>query len=852
MSKALLSALIAAAFVASAPAGAAVPRELLFGPEVVPNVPSVSELATNVEKTAAKALKAQRKLALKTKKLDPDSIEKPAVVVSVAASQVKTSNAVPVIAQTKELTPTALQATTQPLAKPAQLAQVTATSKVVPATLPPVTNIKEKAALAGVVGASVLSISPSMKAPAAPIKAVAALVPSVTPVQTSAIMKSAVPVVASAITPKKPLLDMAPVSPAVATGAPVATVAKVEAVVPAFVGNVESAYDVHDRLARKLSQSTEIGFLPGISTAQDSYDNINNYYPLMNFMSEKTGVLLSPSFEPDQLAFRRRILERKYPIIHINTQLVDAAVKSDYVPLVMNDLKLRGLFIVKANSPFKKLEDIGSRTVTMVVKASTGPAALNALIKAGVYDTVSINNVRNGLLSQVVREFEAGQSEVMMINNEVAKTVLEKAKGSLRVIHEEPSDLSYSYWVRKGAYDEQMITKLRESLISVNKQAGLDAVRLGIIRATNLKINYVPMTMDNAKSTIGSLTAINTKWTKFKSIDPEVLADLVAKNAESSAYSKISLSKNALLNNPFDEYARIAKTLPQKTRLGILPGLLLTQNVYSNISNYGPLLNYVSEKTGVLVVPTFEENVATFRKDILERKYPMIHINTQLVDAAVKSDYVPLVMNDLKLKAVFVVKENSPITKLSELKEKSISMSIKASTGPAALSALISAGIQDEVNVVDIKSGQLSLVIGEVTSGHTDAAMINSVAAKKLIDQGNSGLRVIDSAPADLSYSFWVRKGAYEEATLEKMRNALTSVTTQTNLATVREAITRSTNLPVNYVPMTMDSAQSTISDLNAINTKWSKFKIVDKDVSPELITKNINSSAFEKNTYGK
>lgn len=608
-----------------------------------------------------------------------------------------------------------------------------------------------------------------------------------------------------------------------------------------------NAYDIHKQLISKMDKGMTIAMMPGLTTQTQTYgfNNNANYLSLANYLSEQLGVVVTPRYESNMSELRKIVLSARYPMIHVNTQLVDAATKAGYEPLVMNDLKQGAVFIVKKDSPIKTLADAKGSRIAMIFAGANTPYAQAALIRAGIHTSVKMDNVKAGGQPQVVNLVAVGKDDIGMVNSKDLAGLQEKTKTQLRVIHLEPSDLSWTWWVRKGAFNKDVTAKLAKAMIAINERPDLDEVRNGIKKATNLPVKYAALSESETKKTIENLALINEKWDAFKILDNDFDASIVAKNSASSPYYPVHTEKSTA-ESPFTEHKKLSSVMTKGTTIGVLPGLSLGQAFsYNNSYNYFPLVNYLSKKMGFLVGPVFEPSVAALRTQIYLRKYPMIHINTQLVEDAVKSDYEPLVMNDLKLSAVFIVKSDSPIKSLKDMGNKVMMMSTSASTSPSAYSALIEAGINDSVKIKGSGAGGLERVVAEVLSGKIDAGMINSSVAKVQVEKANGALRVVHEEPSELSYTYWVRKGAFDDATKKKMQEAFIAVTSQPNLKNVREGIVRATNLPVFYIPMDMSRVKRTVETADLINEKWPEYGVEKVVVSSAASEKNAKTSAF-------
>lgn len=472
MSKALISTLVAAAFAASAPAGAHT-RELIFGPPI-DTKPSISESGSQSAVTKKPLERTRRQRA------NHHALEQifgpPLDNVAIAAVSTPYSPTTPTSAQSAGSKTTTLNP--GPAAAQAAKRSVLQDGKHAAAT------------------------------PSAVLPAAAGRVPASQAVQT--------PDVAVVAAPKQNLvIETVPATP--------------ELEAPRFSTTAADEHAIFQKLQKSLDKGTIIGILPGISQVQRlRYSNNADFLPLINHLSSKVGFLITPVYETSVAEFRRRILEGRYPMIHIAGSMSDAAVKGGYEPLVANTVGQPAVFLVRADSQLKTVAGLANTRVALPARGAAPDAALAALIRAGIQDKVTLADMSTEF--QAFEEMVEGRADVAIVSSGFADVMDAKRKKRFKVVGRVSDSMSYAYWVHKGAYDSATKARLVSLLSAVNADPTLEQVRAGLKRATNTDTNYVPLTEEAAKTAIQENELVTTKWPGFTTSDASVSDEAVVRN----------------------------------------------------------------------------------------------------------------------------------------------------------------------------------------------------------------------------------------------------------------------------------------------------------------------------------
>ena len=109
-----------------------------------------------------------------------------------------------------------------------------------------------------------------------------------------------------------------------------------------------------------------MGVFPGVETGQaESAEILDRYMPLAEYLSAKIGikVVVSPVKLPGRAM--KEMVEGKsiYKLFFGPPVFASEAIhKANYMPVVVEQERIRGLFVVKADSPLQALKDFTSRS----------------------------------------------------------------------------------------------------------------------------------------------------------------------------------------------------------------------------------------------------------------------------------------------------------------------------------------------------------------------------------------------------------------------------------------------------------------------------------------------------------
>ncbi len=215
-----------------------------------------------------------------------------------------------------------------------------------------------------------------------------------------------------------------------------------------------------------------------------------------------------------------------------------------------------------------------------------------------------------------------------------------------------------------------------------------------------------------------------------------------------------------------------AATAPSRLVFGFLP-ILSSERL---VERFLPLVNYLSERTGIDIRMETAADFATFIARTQKRnRYAILFTAPHLFYLAQQRGYRALARVDLEaMRAVIVVPRNSPIRSLQQLRGHSM-----ATTGPLALSTLLirerlaPAGLMNddaELRWVDTPSHIAALL--SAYRGNTDAAAVMQPVFRRVKTDLRHNMRVIASSAGvphiPLAVAPWL-----DEVTAQRLRDIL-------------------------------------------------------------------------------
>lgn len=800
MKKALLPALIAALF-ASHGAFAA-DRELLFGPggatparKAAPE--AVSQKAEKPSSKAAFTLVERDDSSVKTK------AEKSAAPKKSAVAEAKKEDSKKVVAE-KQVAPAVVVKKDEPKAeKPVAVAKAEKVAPVVaskePTKTAPVVVAKEPVKVEKAVPAPV--VAKAEKAPvAAPVvakkeepkaekpAAVVAAKDSKTAVKAAGAVAATAAVAAVAAAPSPaPTPAPAPATvatkpvamppmPAVAAAAPVpapaAVAVKAPDLKPVAMASGSDPFLERERLAAQLGDGIAVGFFPSATGNQDSFSFLKNYLPLANFLSAKTGALVSFVEERNLSVYRRAILESKYPAIFVNATIVGDAIKAGYVPLAMGAEDLGAGFVVLADSRFKSLDDMSGAQFAWSRNAQITMLAQFELANRNLVDKNKYTDLGTSGRAAALAAVAGGLADVGVMRTTEAKRAVEEGNGKYRTIDGPTVWPASGVWIRKDLKDGDFAKKMTAALLEVAPTATGPAklASEGFSRGFGVKGQFRAVRPGEIEEKSKIVDVVAKSWPDF-SYQGAVSAPNKTSNLAMPVFSKNSFGGS---QDVVAENAALRTKYKESFNVGFYPSTNASSDSYNFQANFLPLSSYLSEETNYSVSLIPEPNANQFIKRIAQNDYPAIVIGPSMALAAISAGYLPVARGGDFVSPGFLVPAESPIKTIADIAGKRIGTARASDAATVGRWELLKQKV-DRVSFDFFGGSAQGLSI--LSTGAVDGVLLRSSEAEEIVKQTTVGgvpkYRVIVGYEEVPAISAWVRHDVYDYDSMRKFSEAL-------------------------------------------------------------------------------
>ena len=791
MKKALLPALIAALFASH---GAfATDRELLFGPgatparKIAPN--AVSEKA---EKTSSKApfslversdavakATAEKNASLKKSSMaeakkdeqgkvvaakpstPAASVKKDELKVEKSTAVAKTDKAPASVQSKAEKSPAVVVSK-----EPAKTAPAPAVAKVdaVPAAVPAVSKKENDKLDKPATVATLKDSKTGAKAPAA--VAATATVAAVAAAASVAQVKPAV------------MPPMPAIAAAAATVPPVA--AKVPDLKPVAMASGSDPFLERERLAAQLGDGIAVGFFPSVTGNQDSFSFLKNYLPLANFLSAKTGALVSFVEERNLSVYRKAILENKYPAIFVNATIVGDAIKAGYVPLAMGAEDLGAGFVVLADSRFKSLDDMSGAQFAWSRNAQITMLAQYELANRNLVDKNKYTDLGTSGRSAALAAVAGGLADVAVMRTTEAKRAVEEGNGKYRAIDGPTVWPASGVWIRKDLKESDFAKKLTSAMLEVTPTA-VGPAKLaseGFTRGYGVKGQFRPVRPGEIEEKSKIVDVVAKSWPDF-AYQGAISAPNKTANLEMPVFSKNSFggSKDVIAEN-----AALRTKFKNSFNVGFYPSTNSSSDSFNFQSNFLPLASYLSEETNHSVQLIPEPNANQFVKRIAQNDYPAIVIGPSMALAATSAGYLPVARGGDFVSPGFLVPADSPIKTIADLAGKTVGTARASDAATVGRWELLKQKV-DKVSFDYFGGSAQGLSI--LSTGAVDSVLLRASEAEAIVKQTTVGgvpkYRVILGNEEVPAISAWVRHDLYEYDNMRKFSEAFSALSKSGN-----------------------------------------------------------------------
>lgn len=228
--------------------------------------------------------------------------------------------------------------------------------------------------------------------------------------------------------------------------------------------------------------------------------------------------------------------------------------------------------------------------------------------------------------------------------------------------------------------------------------------------------------------------------------------------------------------DPLAEREHLAATLTETITVGFFPSATGNNDNFSFQRNYLPLANFMSAQSHVLVNFVPERDLGKYRKNILEKRYPVVFINAALAREALKAGYVPAAVGEELLAPGFLVKSDSKFQKLEDLKDAKIAWSRNAQISYLAMGDLTTRKLHDQNTYNDVGNNGRVGAMNAVKDGISDVAVLRSVEVDKAVADSKGAYRSLGNGTFAPSSGVWIRADVVGNPQVQRMISALLQV----------------------------------------------------------------------------
>lgn len=208
----------------------------------------------------------------------------------------------------------------------------------------------------------------------------------------------------------------------------------------------------------------------GLSTAAskngDGYYTLSRYMPMFNFLSDRSGSLITFVPMKDVAVYNDVIKNNIYDFLYTDSVTAVSAIKFGYRPLVKRNVSIQGAWVVKDRSAIKDIDDLMGKKIgvfdekveTILTKFILTEKKMNTRINYLSADGLGFDGLVEALNTDAV--------DSIVLDLRVAKDLVRKSGGTYRILNETSEVPEAVLLVKKGVSDK-IIGDLTSNLISI-------------------------------------------------------------------------------------------------------------------------------------------------------------------------------------------------------------------------------------------------------------------------------------------------------------------------------------------------------------------------------------------------
>lgn len=232
----------------------------------------------------------------------------------------------------------------------------------------------------------------------------------------------------------------------------------------------------------------------------------------------------------------------------------------------------------------------------------------------------------------------------------------------------------------------------------------------------------------------------------------------------------------------FAEREHLIAQLRDTLSVGVPATAGTNADAFSFLVNYLPLANFVSSRLGVLVNVVTERDNATFRRALLEAKYPFAVVTATNAVEAIQVGYVPLLTAVEEESAAFVVRSDSKLQVIDDIHDLQIAWPKNTQVAVLAQYELSVKKLAGRNKFNDIGTAGAEGAAGLLAAQAVDVVIMRAADAKRVIDSSGGRYRSFGTDSKLPQIGIWARPDLRDSELAKRLSSAMLEIGTESSV----------------------------------------------------------------------
>ncbi len=204
-----------------------------------------------------------------------------------------------------------------------------------------------------------------------------------------------------------------------------------------------------------FTKEIAMGVLLGGETSDDLFLVSKRYMPLTNYLTSKTGKLVS--FVPSKsLNTMSAGMDKKiFEVVYADTRIYSIDSLKDYTPVAKTTSSLQGTWLVKERSPIKEIEELKGTRIGMIRgKAETDLSMFYLAERKLDTQVTRIEGIELGV-EGMITALERDSLDAVVLSLEQAREKVKSSGGKLRIVGVTDSVPTAMVFIKNGVPDAE-------------------------------------------------------------------------------------------------------------------------------------------------------------------------------------------------------------------------------------------------------------------------------------------------------------------------------------------------------------------------------------------------------------